>query len=163
MSRRRKTFRADGPPRHLPGWRDSKAISRHRAKAAKKRRKWLQNRGKRYIRNRSLDRHHIPDRPFDGGHAPSNPWKLLVATSAINGRILTSRWNKSGNIWRCVEADPEIEWFRRINNPALARDWLVRNQFTFGWQDSHPPGTAENIPGESDPGDGFKLLRAIGQ
>jgi len=64
-----------------------------------------------------------------------------------------SRWRRTNGQWRCLGADPAIEWFIRVRHLEVIEDWLYKHHLSFKWSKATPVCTAhkqtEDTPAEA--------------
>lgn len=53
------------------------------------------------------------------------------------------------NQWRCIQADPPLDWFVRIAHIGIIETWLWRNNYRFQWLKATPACTA-SVPQAED-------------
>jgi hypothetical protein len=150
MSRKWKSL-----PTHLPGWEG------YRTRFDASKRKLKPNRH-RPRRNRSRLRKHRPypaepipqPRKAPGFTIPKTriTFKLLRIFSSIASH--DSTWRCLRGHWHCVQADPPIEWFTRVNHPKVVEQWLRQNHFSWQWL------AADKIQPESKPAEAYPPSQA---
>lgn len=72
---------------------------------------------------------------------------LLVHTDTL---VLRSTWERRKGNWRCISADPEIDWFLRVNHPEVVEQWLIRRHYRKEWIKSSSQQPAIQLSGQLD-------------
>jgi hypothetical protein len=100
-----------------------------------------ENKRLKFRRSKRPLRPYKPPEPKQKSRPPADIEKLLrVETSPPS----FARWRRTRGQWRCIQAEPSLEWMLRVNNPAVIETWLRSKNLSKTWLPSHSDSTARS-------------------
>ena len=117
----------------------------------------------RFKRRRKFHKHN-PNRQlnpvFAGRPNPPKDMERVLTIEPKGGAVIFTRWRCVGGKWKCITADPQVEWFLRVRHCEVVLDWLFKNHHAFHWHPAKPVCTAHKPQTESNPAEDYTPLQA---
>jgi hypothetical protein len=155
------------PNTSLPGWNYPKlslsSTPRKLSKKQLKRRKYLSSRRYLNLKGQPNNQRFITAKSSHSCpccRCQPSPELWMICRLTMGNVTLLSRWHRLNGNWRCTDADPEIEWFTRLNNPALVSSWITTHNFSVTWSKGQPSRSAKQVRDEHIPADSYQAQNA---
>lgn len=55
-------------------------------------------------------------------------------------------WHRHNGHWKCTDAPPELDWFKRVRHPEVIQNWLKAKNYEYSWSKNFPAMSAESKP-----------------
>jgi hypothetical protein len=141
-------------PTHLPGWNYNISERTDGIERKRKKKKFKSRSIRQKIHQSFRSPKSNPSKPFSSSSVKE--WILRISNDKVT---LLSHWIRIQGSWRCIGADPQIEWFTRCSAQTV-NHWLFANHFSKQWlrphhlhgtAGEHSPATQVDRPLENQP------------
>lgn len=136
-------------PTNLPGWKRTLVLGPSR--------RMRKRMAKRFRHSQSRPRWRkdgpIPERAEAPSKAkkPEDIYRVLHVFHPDRLSPVQSVWRRKAGVWRCVEAQPPLDWFLGIIHPDVAGNYLRQHHLTFQWLKAIPVCAAPDTHTEEHP------------